>query len=332
MNQPGKRNNNVDILKLVCAVFVMIIHIGAPFARYYEPVIRCGVPCFFIISGYFLYVQTGFVEKLRTSICRIFSVLLWSTFVFFLYSLFLSLKTGDFSAFLFPPDRVMRIILFNDSVFGFHLWYLLAYLYVLVIFYFLAKYRIRLSFLFILVPFLLTGSCVFGKYSVWVVGHELPCYLTRNFLFAGIPYFSIGVWLKKNSGWLQQNASARLFIFWGMMLFLILSVLEKWILCQTGMVDIQGDYYVCTPFLSAFLFLYFVCRKPISDNVLARTGRQDSLYLYIYHPVFTLLNVWVAQYVIPQSVAAVYNSLSLLFVFVYTLIFTQVCRRLHLLK
>lgn len=107
MNQffAAKRNNNIDILKFICAIFVMIIHVKVPYDPYYEPIVRSGVPCFFIISGYFLYTENGFAEKLKRAIRNTFNVFLWSTLVFLLYSLFLALASGNFSTFYFTPPK-----------------------------------------------------------------------------------------------------------------------------------------------------------------------------------------------------------------------------------
>lgn len=46
---------------------------------------------------------------------------------------------------------------------------------------------------------------VFGKYGILFLGVDTPvCYL-RNFLFVGLPYFSIGMLLKKADNRLNLN-------------------------------------------------------------------------------------------------------------------------------
>ena len=53
-----KRLYNIDSLKLLCAIFVIFIHVSTPYQKYILPLTRCAVPCFFIISGYFIYSET----------------------------------------------------------------------------------------------------------------------------------------------------------------------------------------------------------------------------------------------------------------------------------
>ena len=51
------RNYSLDTLKFVCAIFVIFIHTPQPeiWEIYITPLIRCAVPIFFMISGYFTY-------------------------------------------------------------------------------------------------------------------------------------------------------------------------------------------------------------------------------------------------------------------------------------
>lgn len=101
---------------------------------------------------------------------------------------------------LFIPSKRqwLKFIIFNDNPFGFHLWYLEAYLYVLIIMMVVDKYKLWSRMLWC-IPFLLFGDLLFGKYSILQLNKELPYICVRNFLFIGIPYFLLGVWLKINN-------------------------------------------------------------------------------------------------------------------------------------
>ena len=50
----GKEYNAIDIMKLVLAVLVMVIHSGAD-KTIISPVLRTAVPLFFVISSYFFF-------------------------------------------------------------------------------------------------------------------------------------------------------------------------------------------------------------------------------------------------------------------------------------
>ena len=70
-------------------------------------------------------------------------------------------------------------------------------MYVLVIFYICVKEHV-VNLLFIVSPLLLLADLILGKYSLLTLGIELNYIYIRNFLFVGIPYFSIGGKQSKN--------------------------------------------------------------------------------------------------------------------------------------
>ncbi len=189
------RNNSIDILKAICAFEVVFEHISFIKFGIINP--RCAVPCFLMISGYLIYSleKERRNEKIVKAIKRIWRISLWSTMVYALYIGFFRLSNGEA---LITLQEVAKWLFFNVTVFGFHLWYLFAYLYVLVLVYFLNK-KGWLSLLKWATPILLVYLLLFGAYSTFIMGKDFPFYLTRNFLAQGVPFFTIGVWSKKIS-------------------------------------------------------------------------------------------------------------------------------------
>lgn len=49
-----ERNYSIDILKFICAILVVFLHTDCVYHDYILPLTRCAVPCFFMISGYFI--------------------------------------------------------------------------------------------------------------------------------------------------------------------------------------------------------------------------------------------------------------------------------------
>lgn len=90
-------------------------------------------------------------------------------------------------------------LIFNENPFAGHLWYLGAYLYVLLIMVAVDKYNLW-KYMLWFTPLLLMGDLVLGKYSLLLLGKEYPFVYVRNFLFVGIPYFMLGIWFKKHFG------------------------------------------------------------------------------------------------------------------------------------
>jgi len=50
-----KEISSLYILKAIGALFILMIHFHFFKSQYFEPLYKCGVLIFFIISGYFLY-------------------------------------------------------------------------------------------------------------------------------------------------------------------------------------------------------------------------------------------------------------------------------------
>lgn len=191
----AKRNYSIDILKFVCAVLVVVLHTNFRWHNIILPLTRCAVPCFLMISGFLLYSEKGIGKgRLLRNIKHIAHILLWSTI------LFAVVKESQYAFYdnIFTPSirQWVYFIIFNENPFGGHLWYLSAYLYVLVFMMAIDKYKLYRA-LFYFAPILILSDLVLGKYSLLLLNHEYPYVFVRNFLFVGIPYFTIGCIIKK---------------------------------------------------------------------------------------------------------------------------------------
>ena len=181
-----KRLNNIDLLKFICAVLVVFLHMGTPYQQYILPLTRCAVPCFLIISGYFIFNadDAKFQARLKKNIRKIFRVLVWSTLLFAVVKFMFAFKQHDFS--FLSLKALVKFVVLNENPFGFHLWYIGAYLYTLLIVLFLER-RGWLKCLYWAAPILLMTDLCFGKYSLVLWNMEIPFICVRNFLCVGIP-------------------------------------------------------------------------------------------------------------------------------------------------
>lgn len=187
------RNHSVDSLKFVCAVLVVFLHVNSKGHAYYLPITRCAVPCFFMISGYFL-MSENMKARLVMGCNKISHITAISTLLFAA----VTLATHHFGLTSIIPSfsDLAIFVLLNDNPWGFHLWYLGAYLYVLLICIIIDKYN-KWNQAFMAVPILLVIDLIIGKYSILIMGHEFPYIYARNFLFVGLPYFLIGAYIKR---------------------------------------------------------------------------------------------------------------------------------------
>lgn len=191
-----RRLYNIDSLKFLCAVLVIFLHVHTPYQEYILPLTRCAVPCFLIISGYLIFTNDKLKLEghLRRGIKKMVQILIWSTLLFAAVKFLFAFKNNDFS--FLSLKALGKFVLFNENPFGFHLWYIGAYLYVLIIILFLEQ-RNKLGYIYWTIPALLLLDLCFGKYSLALWHKEFPFICVRNFACVGLPYFTIGMLLKQ---------------------------------------------------------------------------------------------------------------------------------------
>ncbi len=281
----AKRSSNLDKLKVLCAFFVVCIHAPFPgtFGEYFIALTRIAVPIFFMISGYFYRF-----EKTKQQMIKILKLILVSNVLYFLLKAILTALKGEFLLFLHETMTVknfVTFILFNDNSLRSHLWYLNAILYVLAIVALAYKWNLKKA-LYLITPVLLALDLVLGKYALCIFHREFPYILVRNWLFVGIPYFTIGLWIKEH--WEIINERLKLHgqpkVSAMILLFGITTFLERYLLVRNGL-NTARDHYLSTTFLAVAVFLFFLKYVSPEENAIARIGRNDSTYIYVFHPI-----------------------------------------------
>ena len=313
------RSNAIDILKALCAFFIVCIHIPFPgiFGVYIVTLARIAVPIFFMITGYFYsgtVIRNGEIRQIK----KIFSLFLVANLIFLLWKVFLAIIWNDKSLFqdVFSIKKFFQFLIFNESPFNGHLWYLGAILYVLLtvrIIRWMGGDWTRL--LYVATPLLLIGDLLLGKYAILLWGDEFSYIFVRNWLFVGIPYFSVGMILREkiNTSNLRTIPLVCLTV-----LFSLTTITERFFLVSMG-ANATRDHYISTTFLAVTVFLLFLSiyriRKPGKLGLLsAFIGRKYSTWIYIIHPIFIMVlavgmrkigiyNVY--QYVAPIIIYAV---------------------------
>lgn len=179
-----ERNHSIDSLKLLCALLVVFIHCKYPYKEYVLPITDVAVPLFFCISGYFV---CG-VKRSWDRINRIVLVFAWSAALYLLKTEVFSILTTH-SLWIPSWHAITNLVFFSDVAFSIHLWYLPAYIYVLVMAFFIDKYNLWKASFYAIISLLLIG--VFIKYSIAnTCPEEIEYY--RNAYFCGLPYFLVG--------------------------------------------------------------------------------------------------------------------------------------------
>lgn len=178
-------------------------------------------------------------------------------------------------------QELWDFLILNENPWGFHLWYLGAYLYVLLICIVIEKYNLW-RWAFYAIPLLLVTDLIFGKYCLLLFKHEFPYIYVRNFLFVGLPYFIIGVYMKRNKPRLKIKKEL---IWGGIVLFSFTSLLENRLLISLNL-NPERDHYLSSTPLAILLFVLFYNIKQNRPSLISRIGEQDSLYIYVLHPLW----------------------------------------------
>lgn len=324
-----KRLHNIDSLKFLCAILVIFLHVHTPYQEYILPLTRCAVPCFLIISGYLIFTEDPMkLERhLKRSINRMFQILVWSTLLFAVVKFLFAFKNNDFS--FLNLETLGKFILLNENPFGFHLWYIGTYLYALIIVYFSVKSN-NLKYIWWSVPILLLLDLCLGKYSLVLWHKEFPYIWVRNFLCVGIPYFSIGMLLRQWQKQILNFKYLQILAMGGVILFSLTSLMENRLLIELQ-ANATRDHYISSTFLAVSLFILFLATTQTKMNVLSALGEKDSLYIYIFHPLFIIFFATVNKY-LPNLWQETYLYVAPIIILVSTIILSKSLRISHIIK
>lgn len=337
----NERNYAIDVLKFICAALVVFRHTTDwVFRNEFLAFTGCAVPCFFMISGYLLFdvrVCGGGVspERLKRNFIHVLKIATWATLVFFLWDELRSI-IGNHSFYIPNVKKLIDWLLFNENPFAFHLWYLFAYLYVLIIIMVINKHH-RWKMLYWITPFLLLADLVFGKYSLILWGREPSAsFYVRNFLFVGLPFFAIGTMIKRNIHsiliWANKNRCYKqILLVGGIVLFTITTYLERYWLLWKGLCGAR-EHYLSNTLLAICIFLFFLSQKDTKRSWFSEIGEKDSLYIYIFHPLFMYICAVIVKKVSLEILETTYLYTAPFVVLITTIIFTKCLRKLKIIK
>ena len=318
----SNRNYSIDVLKCICALLVVLLHIPSEWTNYYMPLTRIAVPCFFMISGYCIK-GNDIKGKITRSVSRLLWLILWSSALY----IFASFILKHFSIQLIIPSvkDLFNFLVFNENPWAPHLWYLNAYLYVLLIVVVIEK-RGLWNIAYILIPLLLIVDLAFGKYSLLLWNKEFDWLYVRNFLFVGLPYFLIGAFVRsKRNIFLNKHI-----LMGGVIIFSTTSFLERYLLTQIGTNAVR-EHYLSTTFLAVSVFLLALSIKIKKPNVLSNIGERDSLYIYIFHIVVaSVLSIVVMR--CPSVIGYAYTYMAPMVVFIITIAFVMILKKIGVVK
>ncbi len=284
------RYRNVDIVRLISMIAVVMIHTTASFAGAYPTLMwenqaaRFAVPAFIIISGFVLYstedhfVRKGaYVDFLKKRLGRVIPpYIIWS----FIYLMFNSITTREVTL----SSALKDIATGNAYV---HLYFVFIMIQFYFLFPILAEAYRRFPKIVLYLSFAITVIIQYGMYFSDMGLYTMPnTFIPAGRLFVTyLFYFVLGMHLKNNADTMMKTLSRSVFsllILWVVSLYVM-----HWDAVQTGTSALSTrpsviPYAVLTVFLLLGLF-YHANRSELPFYGMLSSLAQQSFFVYLSH-------------------------------------------------
>ncbi len=280
-------------LKLLAALAVVVMHAKVPvLSTVTLPLCKLAVPLFLMASGYCLISDGGEVRRdsVRRAIPRMLRLTLWANLVYIVYNVIAGWLTGD--AWM-PLLRLLDshfwtdLVCFGGTVSG-HLWYLVAYLQVLIFVWLFIVRRVPKWFYWC-IPLGLLLNLLLGNYGFLLDLHT--SYKTsRNFFTIALPCVALGMWLHEQrsrlTGEERHQRMSHLVVTsgrrWSLLIAVVLLYVESF-LYKVYCPEHTADVWLMTVPAAAVVLLACVGHPQWGSGRLADWGKRWSLPIYIWH-------------------------------------------------
>lgn len=291
--------SSLFVLKAIAAFCVVVIHYPLAFRYEFYPLIYTAVPLFFVITGYFLYKGSPdtIIAGGKKQLWKAIRITLIASLVYYAYKIIISYISGG--SFVPPFYSIYDVIIW--ILFGFNfsgpLWYMTALCWSLLII--TTLYRLRWQKLLYLTPLAFVLFNVILAYPLRDI--SLPWYYETNFISSGLPWISVGMFIKKTESRIEQRVSTTsLWIIFA--LTLVLRYIEQYLF-----VGAEPRALINVPLVIIIFILCLRYKSFGSNSIIAKLGRNHSTNIYLYHSLVGGFILFVcAQYeiTIPDSICA----------------------------
>lgn len=274
--------SSIYALKAICAAGVVYLHCWHS-NEYIFLFSKLAVPIFFAISGYFLFDGESYFndQKLFRTILKTTKLILFTNLLYLIYNCIIWLFTGVFPIKIDSPIFFLTWLFIGGNIAP-PLWYLNAYVETLIALYII----IRIAKIGQLLPLIFLicylGALILGRYSYLFHLFIPKDWIYTNFLFLGIPFVTIGMFIKKYEFLLQRINHILVPI--SLIGFILEIHLYKHIASYGG----YGYIAISSvPLIIAILTLCLRYKNCLRDsNILVIIGKKYSLQIYILHFLF----------------------------------------------
>ena len=284
----NKRNDLLDVFKYFAAICIIFVHSKFPgvAGSVIAMVADSGVSFFFLISGYACY---GKKDEMTVKIWKRFRrngiILLFTAAAYFVFTfLFRYISGNGFEAFvdkLRDPKTYLMMVTVGDFDFilGIPLWYMVALLYCYLIFLLIVKLNLKGILIFAAIPLLLIKIC----FEIFIkTMPEISWHFGNNAIIGALPVMLLGYLIACYKDRIKIKNSILLLICSISVVLICLTVIFRF-----------GGYVFAEPFsilLATSVFLFAIENPDLKcDEKIAKLGREDSLYIYLFHYMIALL-------------------------------------------
>lgn len=281
--------NSINYMKLLFALLVISIH-TKPFLDIdinlsniiCEIIAKLAVPFFFTTSGYFYFrtLEKDLLKKKKYLYRLIITYISW-TVIYDFRQIFRTIS-ADGNLISMLKGFIVEFFIYGSA---FHMWYMVALIYTVIIVNIFMKYN-KLKYLYILSIIFFIVGILLGPYYKYISNiniindlYELSLYIEFRRLFTiAIPFFMLG-YLANKLKHVQKNSLIFIIIFF------ILFILEcNYIQNLESQKDMLTNIFMYP--LIIFIFTYCLNHKLEKYNRYSMIANKLSSFVYFVHPIF----------------------------------------------
>lgn len=283
-----KEYNSLYVIKAFAALAVLMVHFKIYGRQYLNPLFDCGVPVFYMISGFFLYCEQMEAKrrKIKKSMIKILKIAIFFNFVYFLLDIFFE----EIIPFRNLQD-IVRLIVYGDLISG-HLWFLNSYFWTLLVFLFASKFNNGdKMLLFISIACLIVGllerqySFIFDLKKCFTQDFYIPSLsVSLSMMFLGYSFRKY----EKIIGNFIESRGALLNII--LLIAILVLYTEHRVLSMTD--HFSGGFMMSTFFATPVFFLYCLKYRTYGKgSFIEKLGKNHSGNIYYWQFVPYILFV-----------------------------------------
>lgn len=294
MEKRVERYDMINILRVVCAYLVIIVHL-ATFASvsqglesiFSDFICRIAVPFFFITSGYFFYTNVNKEGYFQNYSKKLILIYIGITLTYLVALIPASIYLNFINK---GVIYTIKAVLVNGVVES--LWYFPALIISIVFVYFFIKRDLIKSLMIISIILFFIGlsgdsylELIKNTQLIKIVNvYNFIFDSTRNGITFGVPFITIGALIKRYS--INEKIKKPLML---LILFTVIYGVEVHYLLKSG----SHDIYFSLALVSPIIFIMALKSKVSISNETSKCLKEMSLWIYAFHILlYELLSIF----------------------------------------